>query len=587
MAAIGGPRNGGVRVLEDGPLTLAICRHGPNQMAGDPGRATVALSGRAWHVPEGAGDAEPCEVLDEADAWLGAVAPDAARMRLTRSWGGFALALHDRASGAVVLAVDRFGQRSLYYAQTPYGIAFSTSLRALAALLPERTLDEQALVDVLCFRVMAGRRTLVRGVGQVEPGSMVVLARGRAPTMVRYWTIEFGERPRTQPLEQWQAQTIGALRDGVGRMCERARHVNVFLSGGVDSSIVAALAREVATDVTALTLEIEGFHNAELARAKEVAATLGIRHEVIQVRTSDIAANFRWLSHVFEQPPRQVNNLALVELYRRAAELGGPVLSGVAADTLFGAAEPFLVRAFRARARARTMLGPSIAGALGRLIGTHARGARAARIAEALCLDIEDRCLRVERLEYGRASAALVDRMTGGSLASEDLLANVWRGPDNLTSKVRRLHLHMSSRAEMTRNAAMGGALGVETYYPFLWHRVVELALTMPDELHRQNGLSKPVLRRICAGLVSQRVAYWSKMGFPTPNAVWMRDALGSVVERLAHAHPLLDRIVPAQARAALDPVADFELLWGLMTLGGIADDFGGLRFGGCGAPST
>lgn len=564
--------DGGVQEIRRGSLQLAWRGLGDDAIAEGPAGTIALVDGAAWVGGDGSAGLRRWSAAD----WAADGPLQASMARLVNAWEPFGLLRWQ--ADQVLLTVDRFGGRPMYHATLQDGFAFSSSLRALVQLLDRRVLDEAALVDVFRFRMLGHRQTLVAGVEAVEPGGWVLASGQGVIDQRRYWRMDFDRRAHVHevPITTWVDRTSEALQSSVARLCSGRHHVNVFLSGGVDSSIIAAIAAATHPNVTALTLEIEGFANPELDRARKVAAQLGMRHEVVRAPASSVAMNQQWLTQHLEQPPRHINNLALLELYRRAGELGGPVISGVAADAFFGSKEPRNVAAMLRRERLRRALPTPLARLAGGVLGALAdpRG-RLGRIGEALRHDAATRCLRLEGIEYPPADAAQVARITDGRLISESFGQAVWNGDEALVSRTRRLYLYILSRSELVRNDVMGAAFGVETFYPFLGPEVHAVVRELPDEMHHLDGYTKPVLRALCARLVSEEVGYWSKMGFPSPDSDWLRGPLAHEVARLGQAHPVLDRLLPAGQRAQLDPQRSFELLWTLLNLGALSEELG------------
>ncbi len=549
-------------------------------------------------------DASTCGALTLLEGWFYSVSPSGVESAVSRSasalggflsrahnthsefsqivdlFGVFAFANVELATGRVVLAVDRFGGKPLYYAQTELGFVVSPCLRAVSEFCSDLSLDDDALVDVLSYRMLVARHSLVKGVFQVEPGTVVVRESNGAISIQRLWRLDFGgcggDDGGVHSIEEWEGRVSSALKSSVSALCASTPRVNVFLSGGVDSSILASFVAESDVDVTAITLEVEGWRNPEIERARSVADKLGLPLEVVQVRMREIADNYHWLAERFDHPPRNINNLALLALYRRASELGGAVISGVAADALFGASEPRRVGQLIERARYRNGLGPKVASAIGQVVSACAiRPGRLSRLAEALRIDVEDRCKMLERLEFSKFEESQVLRAAHGRIVSDDLRESVWVGDESLIAKTRRLNVNLRTRSEMVRNDRIGTALGVDTLYPFLGREVAALAFAFPDALHRVGGFSKPVLRSICAKRVSPDVAYWSKMGFPSPTHEWIDGPLAQIRDDMVRSNGVLDAVVPRTERARLDAHRDFELTWTLMNLKSVCDSMG------------
>lgn len=574
QAALASRCSGTTATKECGRLLLAIRGDAEAILTISPDVGAVLMDGQVWS--DGGDGLSAAQVVEASGLALPRKAEDPLGFIRT-FWGGYALARYSVQENSLLLSTDRFGRKSLFFATTPAGVAFSSCLRSLVALVEAPTIDSDALIDIFSYRMLSGTVSLVRSIRQIHPGTIVEFdALGRA-TSRTYWRFGFPRQEQEigRPVDDWEKCAHEAIESAVAQECAGQDRVNVFLSGGVDSAILAALAARSCANATALTLEIEGFGNPELERARRVAARIGLKHEVVRVTERDIARNYRWLMTVLDHPPRHINNLALAGLYQRAAENGGVVLAGVGADAFFGTSVIRRVRSFAARTRIRGLLGEPVAQSVGGLLARLARNGRLANLAEALRYDIEARCLRLERLEYSRDEERLVSNVIGSAVGSSDWLTHVWDGKDDLLSRARRLNFSVVSRADLLRHDRIGSALGVVTAHPFLAPRVFELARRLPDEIHWDGNVSKPVLRAICAKLVSPEVAYWSKMGFPTPRGEWLRKPLAGDFSRLATSDPILDQIVPRGERARLDPERDFELAWTLLNLSQIAGDMG------------
>lgn len=260
--------------------------------------------------------------------------------------GMFAVAIHDGPRRRLVLARGHAGIKPLYVADTiDGGIAFASEVRALARSgMVDRGIDLDAVGDYLRLGSFQEPATVFKAVRAFPAGCFceIPLDKGPPPNaahlpLTRHWAPEWFSSPADGSGRDWQAEHAALLRDTVHDQLVSDVSVGVFLSGGLDSTVLLEqLGEEDRGRVTAFTLGGEVTTNDEVATAARSAANLGIGHKVVRLGTEEIDA---WVNDglgAMDQPSYDGINTYLVSRASRAANLI-VVLSGAGADELHGA----------------------------------------------------------------------------------------------------------------------------------------------------------------------------------------------------------------------------------------------------------
>ena len=253
--------------------------------------------------------------------------------------GQFAIAIHDRARRALILARDRFGICPLFVARMGETTIAASSLRAILAGFGAAFahLDRDGVTEYLVMRYPLAPRTVIAGIEQLEPGHLAVCATGQV-TARRYWSLP--APPATAPSRgAAEAQLGRAIEAAVAGNCQSDRPIGLFLSGGLDSTIVATLAAaRLPRHTPAVTLDLPGSAS-EIAPASAVAARLGLRHIVVSPDETSIAAAIPATIDALDTPNGARDALAVL-LLARAMKAHAPdvrsILTGTGADELFG-----------------------------------------------------------------------------------------------------------------------------------------------------------------------------------------------------------------------------------------------------------
>lgn len=251
--------------------------------------------------------------------------------------GMFAVAIHDRRSGELILARDRFGQKPLYLWQRGDSFLFSSEAKAFLAV-PGFQVEPspEAVAAYLAFRYVPAPLTMFRDVSKLPPGSYCRVASNGAVEVARYWHIEFesasnGNGRRSDDAEDCWA----ALRAAVERHMMSERPVGVFLSGGIDSASIVACLHELGhRNIVTYTAGFAGYEGNELSRARLIADRFGTEHHEVVLGPEEYWDSFDEIAYFIDEPNNATPAPAIFKMARQAVQQLTVVLSGEGSDEL-------------------------------------------------------------------------------------------------------------------------------------------------------------------------------------------------------------------------------------------------------------
>jgi asparagine synthase (glutamine-hydrolysing) len=472
---------------------------------------------------------------------------------LPRLQGMFAVALWDRQRRELTLVRDRVGEKPLYYAWMDGQFLFGSELPALRAHPAFRAdLDRQAVTALLRLNHIPAPWTIYRGVRKLLPGTMLTVRPGDATAEpVPYWSaqrvVDVGQAHPWVGTPEAAVDALGALLDDVVRGQMRADvPVGAFLSGGIDSTVVAALMQRHATapvPTFAVGFDVPAFNEADHAAA--VARHLGTNHTTLTVTATDALEMIPRLATIYDEPFADASQLPTALVAMLARRSVAVALAGDGGDELFGGYNRYwqgdrlaaLLRAVPQPVR-RVMaaaIGQVSASAWDRVLGRLAR--RAAGWGPQV--GAGDQLLKGAALLTSRTTTELYRGLLS---AWQHPAALVHEGEEPLTvftdpsRQVRTdsvphdlmamdlvSYLPDDNLVKLDR-AAMAASL--ETRAPLLDHRVVEFAWRLPLALKRRDGETKWPLRQLAHRFVPRALLDRPKMGFSVPLADWLRGPL-------------------------------------------------------------
>ena len=516
----------------------------------------VLLEGRG-HRFRGRSDTEV--MLAAFSAW----GVEAALPRLN---GMFALAVWDRETRRLQLAVDRLGEKPMYYGWTGDTFLFSSELKALRvhpSFTPE--INRDALALYLRHKYVPAPWSIYRGVRKLPPGTVLTVqgrGPGDGPEPVPYWSArdvaETGTDHRIGPGEAVE-QLDALLREAVALRMVADVPLGAFLSGGVDSSTVVALMQAQSSHpVRTFTIGYEDRDFNEAVDAMAVARHLGTDHRELYVSPEDCMAVIPRLPSLYDEPfadSSQIAAFLVSELARRHVTVS---LSGDGGDELFGGYNRYrwVPGVWRQASRIPRPLRGAAAGVL--TSQSPKAWERLLRRAGPLAPRTANQRLAGEKLHklaamlgLGSPEAIYLDLVSHWTqpaqlvLGSREPLTAVtdpdqWADVPGIVEHMMYLDLVTYLPGDILTKldrASMGVSL--EARVPLLDHRVVELAWRMPLELKIRDGQTKWLLRQVLYRYVPPRLIERPKMGFGVPIDRWLRGPLREWAEALLDADRL------------------------------------------------
>lgn len=453
--------------------------------------------------------------------------------------GMFAFAFWNARDRTLLLVRDRLGEKPLYYAQTADGyLAFASEIGALAAsgLVPLE-IDLDALNDYFLYGFIPDPKSIYRSIRKLPAAHLLSAKRGGDVRVERYWEAPFapdGSLDFSQAVEAMRAH----LADAVAAQMVSDVPLGAFLSGGVDSSaIVAAMAHASPRPATRLKTCSVGFPDPsadERPFARQVAALFGADHHE-EVAAIDVAALIDDVARAFGEPFADSSALPSYVVSRLARQHVAVALSGDGADEVFAGYRRYPAHLLEQRVRTmapRIVRAPLFSAAAAlypkldwaprplRLKTTlHALSKSAAEgYANAMAANLPGRIARLLSKDF-RASArdfnpyaAITQAMHGDDplAAAQQADFATWL-PGRMLVKVDRTSM----------------AHSLEVRAPFLDHKLVEWAGSLPSEYKLYKGAGKRILKESLVGRLPDSILNRSKRGFAPPLASWLQDKDG------------------------------------------------------------
>ncbi|MFT8242972.1 asparagine synthase (glutamine-hydrolyzing) [Roseomonas sp. BN140053] len=473
-------------------------------------------------------------------------------------WGGdawarlegmFAAAVWDRRERQLTLARDPLGIKPLFITEQRGGLAFASEIKALRALPDHRfTVDERAVHDALSVGHVRPPRTILSEIRVLPPGHSLVLGPEREARETAFWHSRRRRVPARRAAD-WVEEFRELWLDTVRRHLLADVPLGVFLSGGVDSSAVAAaMAKLSGRPVRAFTIGFPGTPVDETEHARRVAQHLGLQHEVRPLELRDAADLLPELVRCFDEPFADPAAVPMWHLSAMAAGEVKAVLGGDGGDEIFAG-----YRRHRTEQRLGRFagLGPAIRplgramDALPALPSRRAERLRAqlGRLRDAALLpDGSTRFLSRTQITSAALRARFYEPGFHGRQDGPGALQQQWAellpSLDRLNDLDQFLHVDLTLQLPgqmLTKVDRASMAHSLEVRVPFLSHRLVDWAGTVPTALKLRGGEGKRILRRAVAPWLPPATAKRRKQGFKLPLAAWFAGDFGAHARAIWH----------------------------------------------------
>ena len=445
--------------------------------------------------------------------------------------GMFSFAIWDRAKRRLFCARDRLGIKPFYYFWDGKLFAFASEIKALLEH-PEiaARFEDACLPEYLAFGYVSDERTLFRGIKKLMPGHTLTLDLDAAAIEIRrYWEIPAAGGGEARDEGEWIRECRERLEDAVRTRLMSDVPLGMFLSGGVDSSTIAALIKRMAPGpVETFSVGYGEAAFSELGYARQTAAAIGTDHHEVVVTSGEFFGALPRLIWHEDEPITWPSSVSLYFVSKLAAERVKVVLTGEGADELFGGYSRY--RFYLLNRKWADRYGVLPAGLRGRIRDwVAATGLLSADARRKLQHTFVGRGESREALYvdnfYSAFPAAEQARLLAAG-AGESPYSNFERYWERPGSELARM-LYADQKTYLVellmKQDQMSMATSIESRVPFLDHQFVEFAMRVPDSMKIRGKSGKYILKRAVEDLIPREIIGRPKMGFPTPLRQWLR----------------------------------------------------------------
>ena len=485
---------------------------------------------------------------------------------VTRFRGMFAFAVWDAPKRRLLLVRDRLGVKPVYWAQAGSRLLFASEIKAiLESGLVEPRANEAAIPELLATRYTSGAETLFQGISKLLPGHRLIAEDG-AVRVEQYWNLPLdGPDPELAALGETALvmRFRELLQESVRLRLMADVPLGMFLSGGIDSSAVAALmAREVDRPIETFSVAFSDRRFSELEYAREVARAVGANsHEIVIGDDDFFGALPRLLWHE-DEPIAHTSSVPLHFVSALAREHVKVVLTGEGSDELLAGYGKY----------PRALLNWRAGGFYERLLPAPVRAAIAGCLVEPLPGPLGRYARRSFLAMPRRPDTMFLDNFAGIPLRQQrQLLSDAARtggnpyaasleyfgqarGDNGLLGRLLYTDVKTYLVELLMKQDQMSMSASIESRVPFLDHKLVEFAARLPDDLKLRGFRTKRILREAIRGLLPPQILTRRKMGFPVPFAGWVQGRWNDVARDV-----LLDR--RTRERGLLDAAGVASLL--------------------------
>jgi asparagine synthase (glutamine-hydrolysing) len=453
---------------------------------------------------------------------------------LHRLRGMFAFATYDETKDTLFLARDRLGIKPLYYLDTPEVFAFASEIKSLLTLdAIKREVDYRALLQTLALKYTCDDLTMFAGIRKLEPGHYLELQQGTV-SITRYWDFNTITVDESLGEEEAVARLRELVDESVSLRLMADVPLGMFLSGGVDSTIIAErMARMVDRPISTFSVAFAEREANELYYARLAAKHSGANQHEVTMSTEDFFRSLPGMIYHEDEPIAHPSSVALYHVSKLASNHVKVVLTGEGSDELFGGYERYYqtlnnLRADRMlfsvlpRAVRRNVFRPMI----DLLPYKFPYRNKAVRTTVYLDGDIETIFLD----NYSTFSRQMLSGLLVGNRWNGFDPACVYAGfmdhfnqsqADTLLGRLLYADIKTYLVELLMKQDQMSMAASIESRVPFLDHKLVEFAFTLPDKLKIKGFQTKRALRLAFGADIPNEILTRPKAGFPVPIKRW------------------------------------------------------------------
>ncbi|MCD5325047.1 MULTISPECIES: asparagine synthase (glutamine-hydrolyzing) [Pontibacillus] len=462
--------------------------------------------------------------------------------------GMFAILIWDKEEQTFYGARDPFGIKPLFYSEQSDGTYFASEKKSITLLQENELVNTEALQHYLSYQYVPEPLTLTDGISKVEPGHYFVKKPGKTIKFHRYWHATFTQVAGSE--SEWIKRIQDVMYDSVNKHMRSDVPVGSFLSGGIDSSIIVAMAREFNPNLKTFSVgfEREGFSEVDVA--KETAEKLGVENHSYIITPEEYVQKLPKIMWHMDDPLADPACVPLYFVAREARKHVTVVLSGEGSDELFGGyniyREPESLKMFDSM--------PGMAKSLlSRVAKVMPEGVKGKSFLERGTTPLRERYIgNAKMFEEAEKQQLLKDYHKHANYQS--LTRSLYQNADayHPVNQMQYVDIHTWMRGDILLKAdKMTMAHSLELRVPFLDKEVFNVAREIPVDMKIADGTTKSILRKASRGIVPDHVLDRKKLGFPVPMRHWLKNELNGWAKTLIQESET-DHLIDKQAVSKL-----------------------------------
>jgi asparagine synthase (glutamine-hydrolysing) len=437
--------------------------------------------------------------------------------------GMFAFTIWDKQEQTLFGARDPFGIKPYFYFVDGERTFFASEKKSILLALENDVLDYDSLQYYLTYQFVPEPNTMSKGIHKLEPGHYFTKKIGSPMDIKRYWKAHFN--PIQKPESDFIKEIQDVLIDSVKMHMRSDVPVGSFLSGGIDSSIIASIAKQFHPAIKTFSVGFEHQGFSEIDVAKETAEKLGVENISYVITPQEYMNELPKIMWHMDDPLADPACIPLYFVAREARKHVTVVLSGEGADELFGGyniyREPQDLEMFNKIPRAGKVLLKGIANMM-------PEGMKGKSFIERGVTPMEERYIGNAKMFTEEEKRELLSVYREG-LHFTDITKPLYKetkGYDPVDT-MQYIDIHTWMRGDILLKAdKMTMAHSLELRVPFLDKEVFEAASKIPTSLKTANGTTKYILRKAAEGIVPEHVLNRKKLGFPVPIRHWLKNEM-------------------------------------------------------------
>ncbi|WP_144523973.1 asparagine synthase (glutamine-hydrolyzing) [Bacillus pumilus] len=439
--------------------------------------------------------------------------------------GMFAFLIWDKEAQQLYGARDPFGIKPLYFTQMDEQVYFASERKSLMAVNENILFDETSLQQYMSFQFVPEPNTLDQKVHKVEPGHQFILRPGKEIEFKTYWKVQF--KPEQTQEQKLIEEVRDAIYDSVKVHMRSDVPVGSFLSGGIDSSFIVSVAKELHPELKTFSVGFQQDGFSEVDVAKETADKLGLQNFSAVISPEEYMNELPKIVWHLDDPLADPAAIPLYFVAKEAKKQVTVVLSGEGADELFGGyniyREPLSLKPFES---VPTMLKKLLL----RLARLMPEGMKGKSFIVRGCTPLEERYIGNAKIFEEPVKKNLLKHYDP-SITYRDVTKTYFEESAGYSdiNKMQYVDIHTWMRGDILLKAdKMTMANSLELRVPFLDKVVFEAASKIPEELKTKDGTTKYLLRKAAECIVPDHVLNRKKLGFPVPIRHWLKNEMNA-----------------------------------------------------------